>query len=162
MSETTQNPMKPVFQMQRTMLESSQQATHDVVEAQKEAVAQMTESVEQYQSFSEQNADLSKKALHAYFDAVESMMPEGTMDFSEFEQLLDEQYDALTENQAQMMTAAVEAMEENADAFDQYADSYTEVVDSSFDSFLEAHERIEGNFEDATEQLEDAAEELSA
>lgn len=162
MSEATQNPMKPVFQMQRTMVESSQQATHDLMNAQKEAVAQMTESAEQYQSLSEQNADLSKKALHAYLDAVESMLPEGSVDFAEFEELLDEQYDALTENQARMMAAAVEAMEENADAFDQYVDSYTEVVDSSFDSFLEAHERIEANFEEAGEQFEDAAEELTA
>jgi uridine kinase len=47
-----------------------------------------------------------------------------------------------------------EAMEESGTTYEEFVDSYVEAVDSSFDAFIEGHERIEANVDAAAESVE--------
>lgn len=152
MSDTT-NPMTAAFEMQRQMIEQTQEMTHEAVDVQKDSVHQFVDAIENMESLAEQNNDVSKQAVHAYFDAMASMLPEGGMDVSEFEEMVDDGFDQLTESQQQAFDAMNDAMKDGASAYDEFADAYVDAVDSSFDSFLDTHEDVEAEIEDATESL---------
>lgn len=152
MSDRT-NPMTAAFEMQRQMIEQTQEMTHEAVDAQKESIQQFVDAVENLESLAEQNSDVSKQAVHAHFDAMASMMPEDSVDFSEFEEMVDDGFDQVTDGQMQAIDAMNDAMADGASAYDEFADAYVDAVDSSFDSFLDSHEDVEAEVEDATNSL---------
>jgi ABC-type transporter Mla subunit MlaD len=127
--------------------------THEAIDVQKDSIHQFVDAIENVERLAEQNNDVSRQAAHAYFDAMSSMLPEGGADFSDFEQLVDDGFDQLTESQAQTFEAMNDAMADGASAYDEFADAYVDAVDSSFDSFLDAHEDVEAEVEGATESL---------
>jgi len=43
----------------------------------------------------------------------------------------------------------LDAVEDSQDSVEEYGESYGDMVESSFDSFLDAHETVEANLEDA-------------
>jgi len=126
---------------------------HQAVDVQKESVHQFVDAMESMESMAEQNNDVSKQTWHAMFDAMASMLPEGSMDVSEFEEMVDDGFDQLTESQQQAFDAMNDAMADGASAYDEFADAYVDAVDSTFDSFLDTHEDVEAEVEDATESL---------
>ena len=152
------NPIQTAFDFQRTALEQTRNATHEAVEAQKTAMNAMVDGVETAESMSEQNARLTKEALHAYFDAVEQMTPaDAEMDLDQARELVDEQFEAYDEAQAESWSAVHEALAESADGFEQFADEYVDAVDESFDTFLDAHEEVEESAVDAAEEIDVSA-----
>ncbi|WP_247001786.1 hypothetical protein [Halosolutus gelatinilyticus] len=156
----TQNPIQPVFDAQRTAVEQSQNLTHDALEAQKTSIGAVADAVQTSGALFESNAEFTRGAIHAYFDAVEASLPEDVADFDDARELVDEGFDAATEAQSQSLEALVEAIDESEAAYDEFADNYSEVVDSSFDAFLEAHEQVEQNVTAVAENVEDAADEF--
>ncbi|WP_265107775.1 hypothetical protein [Halosolutus halophilus] len=156
----TQNPMTQIFDAQRTAVEQSQNLTHDALEAQKTSISAVADVVQTSGAMFESNAELTKGAIHAYFDAMEASLPEEAADFDEARELVDEGFDAATEAQSQSLEAVVEAIEESEAAYDEFAGNYSEVVDSSFDAFLEAHEQVEQNVTAVAENVEEAADEF--
>jgi hypothetical protein len=148
------DPITQMFDMQRTAVKQTQKATTDAIEAQKAMADLFVDSMQSTGSIMEQNATLTKQSWHAIFDAMEANMPEGTVDFDQFRDLVDEQVDMTAESQEELVASFQEAMQEGSDAWKDYADSYTDVVDSSFDSFIEAHEEAQSNWSRASEQIE--------
>lgn len=153
---TNQNAIAAVFDAQRTAIEQSQRLTHDTVEAQKAAFQAIVDGVDVTQSVAEQNTDLSQRAIHAYLDALEVVLP-ADADLSEVRTIVDDQIEAVSETQDQSFAALVDAVEESGTAFDELADSYVEVVDNSFDAFLDSHERLEANVEEAADEFDAAS-----
>jgi division protein CdvB (Snf7/Vps24/ESCRT-III family) len=146
--------MTPVFEMQRTMIEQNRKAITDGFEAQKAAVKTMVDSMGGSQELAERNVELTRSATHAYFDAVESAMPEDAAEFDELRASLDEGFDTFEDSQAEAWSAMQEAMEESGTTYEEFVDSYVEAVDSSFDAFIEGHERVEANVDAAAESVE--------
>ena len=152
------NPLQTAFDMQRTVLEQTQSATHEAIKAQKAAVDAMVDGAETAESMADQNTRLTREALHAYFDAVEHATPaDAEMNMGEMRELVDEQFDAYDEVQAETWSAIHEAMAEGADGVEQFADEYADAVDDSFETFLDAHEQMESNAVDAAEQIDQSA-----
>ncbi|GAA0674616.1 hypothetical protein ACFQDG_07040 [Natronoarchaeum mannanilyticum] len=152
------NPIQTAFDLQRTALEQTQNVTHEAVEAQKAAVNAMVDGAETAESLADQNARLTKEALHAYFDAVEQATPaDAEVDFDQARELVDEQFEAYDEAQAESWSAVHEALAESADGFEQFADEYVDAVDESFDTFLDAHEEVESSAVDAAEEIDVSA-----
>jgi hypothetical protein len=160
MNDTT-NPMTAAFEMQRQMIEQTQELTHETIDAQTQVVEQFLANVENLETLTEQNNEVSQQAIHAYLDAIETVMPEDSTDFSEIEQLVDDGFEQLSENQAEAFTAMTDAIEDGAAAYDEFAAAYTDAVDSSFDAFLETHERVEADVESAAENVEAAVEDAT-
>ncbi|WP_207587767.1 hypothetical protein [Halomontanus rarus] len=158
----TQNPFTAVFDAQRTAIEQSQSLTHDALEAQQTSFTAFADALAASENLVEQNAELTKGALHAYFDTVESNLPEEAADFDELRDLVDDGFDTATEAQLDSLDAAIEAVEESGTAYDEFAADYADVVDSSFDAYLDAHEQLETNVVAVAENVEDAADEFDA
>ena len=158
----TQNLFTPVFDAQRSAIEQSHAMSHDVVEAQKASFGAFADVISASESVVEQNAELSKRAVHAYLDALEMNLPEDAANFDDVREMVDEGVDAATETQIESLESMIGAIEESEKAFDQLAEGYTEMVDSSFDSFLEVHEQVETNVATMAENVDEAAEEFDA
>ncbi|AGB31121.1 hypothetical protein C488_01869 [Natrinema pellirubrum DSM 15624] len=158
----TQNPFTAVFDAQRTALEQSQSFAHEALEAQQTSISAIADVVETSGSLAESNAELTKGAIHAYFDALEASMPEEAAEFDDLRELVDEGFDSATEAQSQSLEAVLEALEESELAYEEFAANYSEVVDSSFDAALEAHKQVEENVEAVAEDVETAADEFDA
>lgn len=156
----TQNALTAVFDAQRTAIEQSQNAAHDVLEAQANSIGAFAAAVETSNSIVQSNADLTKGSFHATVDALESSMPEDAADFTELREFVDESVDSATEAQTQSLETWSEALTESEAAYDEFVESYTEVVDTSFDAFLEAHEQVEANVTAMADDVESAAAEI--
>jgi|AntRauTorcE11898_2_1112593.scaffolds.fasta_scaffold01165_6 nitric oxide reductase large subunit len=152
MSET--NPIESVLGFQRTILEQTHKATLESLDAQKTAFQQFADGLETLQQFQSQGADLSRNAIHTYLDSIEQANPEA--DIADIRELVDEQFEAAEETQAQSWETVIEAVEESTDGFEQTVETYSETVDNSFDSFLETHEEIEANTVSVAEQIEES------
>ncbi|WP_254524375.1 hypothetical protein [Natrinema caseinilyticum] len=156
----TQNPFTAVFDAQRTAIEQSQNMTHDAIEAQQTSLGAIADAVETSGAMFESNAEVTRGAVRAYFDAMEAGLPEGSANFDELRELVDEGFDSATEAQSQSLEAVVEAVEESEVAYEEFARSYAEVVDTSFDAYLDAHEQVEQNVTAVAENVEEAADEF--
>ena len=159
---TDTNPIQTAFEFQRTAVEQTQQATHDVVEAQKALVETFANSVEPVAALQAQTNDMSQQAAHAYLDAVESSLPEDAADFDELHEAVDDGFESVDDVQADAWESFGEVLDESVTAFDEAADNYTDAVDTTFDTFLNAHEQVEESVEDVAENAEDVAENVAA
>lgn len=147
------NAFTPLFEMQRTMIDQNRTALHESMKAQQTAVEAMQGGMEGQRTFAERNVDLSKSATHAYIDAVEDVLPEDAAEFDEIRATVDDGFEALEESQAEVWEALTDAVEESNVAYEELTDSYLDAVDSSFDAFLEGHERLEASFDSAAESI---------
>ncbi len=158
----TTDPLTAVFDAQRTAIEQSRTLTHDTIEAQRASFDAAGEMVAASERLAEQNADLTKGAVGAYFDALEAAFPEGSVDTDELRTVLEEGVETATESQLESLSAIAEVVEESESAYDGVADTYSEAVDSSFDAYLDAHEDVAESVTGMAEVVEDAGEEFDA
>jgi|AntDeeMinimDraft_5_1070356.scaffolds.fasta_scaffold09945_3 hypothetical protein len=159
MSET--NPIKTVFDFQRTVLESSQRMTHNTIEAQQTAMQAFVDSMAAMEEITEQNASMSQDAVHSYFDAVEEMMPEeSSVDFAELREMTDEQFEMYGEVSDETWSAVHEALDEANGTFEEASSEYIDAVDDQFDAYLEVHEEVEDTTVEMAEEMESTAEEI--
>ncbi len=156
----TQNPLTAMFEAQRTAVEGSQQLTHETMEAGAASFSAMADMFSSSESLAESNAEMTKNAYFAFFDALEASLPEGAVPVEDFRKLVDESVDAASQTQREMLEATVESLEESGAAYEEYTEGYAEVVDSSFESFLELHEGAEENVGWMVESTEEMAEEF--
>ncbi len=149
-----ENPLTPMFELQRTIVEQNRKLIDEGIDAQKNAFETFAEGIEGGQSLAERNVELSRNAMHAYIDSMEEVLPEDAADFSEIRATVDEGYDAYAESQSQAWESMVEAIEDSGQSYEEFVDNYQESIDSSFDSFLEQHERLEERLESVGDEIE--------
>ena len=142
------------FDLQRTVVEQTHEATVDAIEAQTEAVTAAGDAVQETEAFTDSAATLTRQSWHALFDAMEANLPEDVADFDQFRAFVDDSLDASVKTQAEFRDAMVDYLEESSEAVEAAAENYTELVDSSFESALEAHEQAEAAWTDAAEEIE--------
>lgn len=152
------NTTTPLFELQRTAIEQNRKAFHETVEAQKTAFNSLVDGIEANRELTERNADLSRSALLAYVDAVETVLPEDATDFAEVREAVDDGYETWTDSQADAWDQLVAAVTDSGDAYEEIADAYVQTVDSSFDAFLEHHERLEANLDETATSIDVEAE----
>jgi len=143
------NPIASAFELQRSAVEQTHEATVEVIEAQKTAVNAAADGVDTYQQIAEQSTRLTREAVHGYLDAVEQVNPEA--DLSELRELVDEGFESAEEFQAESWGAIQQAVDESVEGFEAAADNYGELVDTTFDTFLTAHEQVEENVDEFEE-----------
>lgn len=133
--------------MQRGMIKQNQHALDQFVEAGRTATRAVTDSLQSVRDVQQQNMDLTRDAVHAYFDALEEVAPDA--DFSAVREQTEASFDQLESAQGETWETMFEAVEQSQESVEEYGETYGDLVDSSFDSFLEAHEAVEEELEDA-------------
>jgi len=153
-------PVTTAFEMQRATIEQSQKALEQTVSFQKNVNEAVIDSLDTQESAQRRSVELSKTALHSYLDAIEATMPGmgGTVD--EIRQAVDEQYDFLLENHAEVFDNVESEMVEGVEAYDEMTEEYVAAVDEQVEMLVEAHEELEDQSIEVAEQFGDQLEEV--
>jgi len=146
-------PVTTAFEMQRATIEQSQKALEQGVSFQKNVNEAVIDSLDTQESAQRRGVELSKTAFHSYLDAVEATMPgmAGTVD--EVRQAVDEQYDFLLENHAEVFDNVESEMLEGVEAYDEMTEDYVTAVDEQVALLVEAHEELESQSVEVAEQF---------
>ena len=133
--------------MQRGIVQQNQKAVGQYLDAQRTASQAVVDGFRSVRDVQGQNAELTRDAVHTYFDALEEVAPDA--DFSAVREQVDEGFDQLEAAQDDTWESVLEAVEDSQDSVEEAGETYGDLVESSFDSFLEAHEAAEADLEDA-------------
>ena len=143
----TNDQISSMFEMQRGIVQQNQQAIDQFFDAQRTASQAVVDALESLRSAQEQNVELTRDAVHAYVDALEEVAPDA--DFSVVREQVDENLDQLEDVQGDTWDGLLDAMENRQDSVEEYGETYGDLMESSFDSFLDAHETVTDDLEDA-------------
>jgi methyl-accepting chemotaxis protein len=153
-------PVTTAFEMQRATIEQSQKALEQSVSFQQNVNEAVIDSLDTQESAQRRGVELSKTAFHSYLDAVEATVPGvgGTVD--EVRQAVDEQYDFLLENHAEVFDNVESELLEGVEAYDELTEDYVTAVDEQVSMLVEAHEELEDQSVEVAEQYGEQLEEV--
>jgi hypothetical protein len=153
-------PVTTAFEMQRATIEQSQKALEQSVSFQKNVNEAVIDSLDTQESAQRRGVELSKTAFHSYLDAVEATMPGMGGTIAEVREAVDEQYDFLLENHAEVFDNVESEMLEGVEAYDEMTEDYVTAVDEQVTLLVEAHEELESQSVEVAEQFGDQLEEV--
>jgi hypothetical protein len=153
-------PVTTAFEMQRATIEQSQKALEQSVSFQKNVNEAVIDSLDTQESAQRRGVELSKTAFHSYLDALESTMPGMGGTIAEVRETVDEQYDFLLENHAEVFDNVESEMLEGAEGYDEMTEDYVTAVDEQVTMLVEAHEELESQSVEVAEQFGDQLEEV--
>lgn len=153
-------PLSAAFEFQRTAIKQSQQALEQGVEFQKRFNSVLVDSLESQESLQRKGVELNRNAVHTYLDAVEAAVPGTTGNVEEVRETVDEQYDALLDNHAEVFDSVEAEFAEGIETYDEATAEYIEAVDEQIETLIEAHEETEDRTLDAFDQLQTQVEEF--
>ena len=153
-------PVTTAFEMQRATIEQSQKALEQSVSFQQNVNEAVIDSLDTQESAQRRGVELSKTAFHSYLDAIETTVPgmAGTTD--EMRQAVDEQYDFLLENHAEVFESVESEMLEGVESYDEMTEDYVTAVDEQVSMLVEAHEELESQSVEVAEQFGEQLEEV--
>ena len=153
-------PVSTTFEMQRAAIKQSQQAMEQTMEFQQNVGQAFLDSLDTQESAQRRGVELGQQAIHGYLDTVENTVPgmAGTVD--ELRATVDEQYDFLLENHAEVFDNVESEMLEGVEAYDEMTEDYVAAVDEQVGMLVEAHEELEDQSIEVAEQFGDQLEEV--
>ncbi|QIO21412.1 hypothetical protein [Haloarcula sp. JP-L23] len=153
-------PVTTAFEMQRASIEQSQKALEQTVSFQQNINEAVIGSLDTQESAQRRGVELSKTVFHSYLDAVESTVPGAAGTVDEIRQAVDEQYDFLLENHAEVFDNIESELVEGVDSYDELTADYVDAVDEQVKLLVEAHEELESQSVQVAEQFGDQLEEV--
>ncbi|MFB6223624.1 MAG: hypothetical protein ABEH86_08145 [Haloarcula sp.] len=153
-------PVTTAFEMQRTTIEQSQKALEQSVSFQKNVNSAVIDSLDTQESAQRRGVELQQTALHSYLDAVASTVPGTTETVEQIRETVDEQFDFLLENHAEVFDNMETELAEGADTYDEITEEYVTAVNEQIDMLVEAHEELETQSVEAAEQFGEQVEEI--
>src|SRR6056297_925932 len=108
-------PVTTAFEMQRTTIEQSQKALEQSVSFQKNVNSAVIDSLDTQESAQRRGVELQQTAFHSYLDAMASTMPGMTETVEQIRETVDEQFDFLLENHAELFDNMETELEEGVD-----------------------------------------------
>ncbi|WP_276273471.1 hypothetical protein [Haloarcula litorea] len=153
-------PVTTAFEMQRATIEQSQKALEQSFTFQQNVNEAVIDSLDTQESAQRRGVELSKTAFHSYLDAVEATVPGAAGTVDEIRRAVDEQYDFLLENHAEVFDNIESELVEGVDAYDDMTEDYLAAVEEQVDMLVEAHEELESQSVEVAEQFGDQLEEV--
>ncbi|MFC7248848.1 hypothetical protein ACFQJ5_03200 [Halomicroarcula sp. GCM10025324] len=153
-------PVTTAFEMQRATISQSQKALEQSVAFQHNVSEAVIDSLDTQESAQRRGVELSKTAFHSYLDAIEATMPGMGGTLEEMRSAVDEQYDFLLENHAELFDNVESEMVEGVEAYDEMTEEYVNAVSEQVEMLVEAHEELESQSVEAAEQFGDQLEEV--
>jgi ABC-type transporter Mla subunit MlaD len=159
MTEYT-TPITTTFEMQRQAIKQGQQAFEQSIEFQQTVSEAFVDSLDSQESAQRRTVELSKTAFHGYLDAVESTVPGAAGSVEEIRGAIDEQFEFLLENHAELFENIEAETRDGLDAYEDLTTDYLDAMDEQIEMVMEAHEDLEGQSIEAAEQVEDQLEQM--
>jgi len=153
-------PVSTTFEMQRAAIKQSQQAMEQTMEFQQNVGQAFLDSLDSQESAQRRGVELGQQAIHSYLDTVENTVPgmAGTVD--ELRNAIDEQFEFLLENHAEVFENLGTELDEGMGAYDDLTADYVTAMDEQIEMVLDAHEDLEGQSLEAVEQVEEQMSQL--
>ena len=156
------SPIGPVFEFQRSALESTHRVFERSVEFQQAVNGALLDGFDSASGVSERGDDLVRRGVDAYFDALETAVPGDSSVVEDLRENVEEQLDALEESRADVLERVEENLQESTDSVDEALDDLLESLDDQVQSLLETSEDLEDQTVEALENLEAGIEDLQA
>ncbi|MFB6166582.1 MAG: hypothetical protein ABEJ31_15595 [Haloarculaceae archaeon] len=159
MSEYT-TPVTTTFELQRQAIKQGQQAIEQGVEFQQTLNRAMLDQLSSQESAQRRTVELSKTAFESYLETLESSVPGAAGTVAEIRDAVDEQFEFLLENHAELFDNVEQEYAEGLDAYDDLTADYLQAMNEQVDLVLEAHQDFEDQSIEAVEQVEDQLEQV--
>jgi methyl-accepting chemotaxis protein len=153
-------PVTTAFEMQRATIEQSQKALQQGLTFQQNVSEAFIGSLDTQESAQRRGVELSKTAFHSYLDAIEATVPGMGGQIEEVRQAVDEQYDFLLENHAEVFESVESELTEGVEAYDEMSEEYVAALDEQVEMLVEAHEELESQSVEVAEQFGDQLDEV--
>lgn len=152
------NPVTTTFELQRKTLKQGQKALEQTVELQQEMAQGTVELIDSSEVAQRHAVDFQHKTAHTALDNVEQMLPGSEASMEQVREFVDEQFQFLLENHADAFEALRGELENGVDAHGELSDDYLETVDEQLSLLLQAHEDLETQSIEMSEQVEQQVE----
>lgn len=160
MSEIT-NPISTAFEVQRNTIEQGQKAVEGTVALQGDLNQAFLGSMASQKDLGKRGVEISRTTVHTYLDTVSSLSPStdsGAVD--EIRTTVDEQYDALLSSHEEAFDAISAELENGVESYDELLAENLNIYSDQIEAFLESHEELEAQTEQAQQQFTEQAEEI--
>ncbi len=152
----TETPMSQMFDVQRTMIQRSNQVFKQGLSMQREAIEAARSTLDTQEETQRRSVEATQRAVDAYFEALEDAGA-GGMGVREVQEVVDEQFAVLLDLHEQSWDALEQLTEENAAAYDEYLGQLEAMADDSTGTALDATGRSRSQTEVVVESVEDAS-----
>ena len=149
------NPITTTFELQRKTLKQGQKALEQGVELQQEMAQSTVDMVDSSESAQRHAVDFQHKTAHAALDNVEQMVPGSEASIVQVREFVDEQFEFLLENHAEAFDTLRGELKDGVEAHGELSDDYLETVEEQLSLLLQAHEDLESQSIEMTEQVEE-------
>ncbi len=150
------------FEMQRQSIEQSRAALGQAVQFQQRLNATVLDGIETQETAQRQAVEFQQETLHATLDAIEENVPGTTERTDDIRDTVDEQFALLLDNHAELFETLAAEFENGTEMYDDAAADALAALDDQLDLLVEAHEEVETQSVDATEDLAEGMEELQS
>lgn len=151
----TDTLMTPMFDVQRTMIEQSNQAFKQGLQFQHDAFEAFRGTFDTQESAQRRSVEATQRAVDTYFEAIEDAG--GDMGTHEVREAVDEQFAMLLDLHEQSWDSFEQLTEENAETYEQFISQLESMADDSTEMAIEATQQAEEGTEIAVDSIEDAA-----
>jgi len=105
-------------------------------------------TIEQSQRAFEHSVEFQRTAVHSYLDAVESTVPGASAAAEELRAAVDEQFEFLLDNHAEVFESVAAEYEDGLAAHDELTEDSLEALAEQVDLLVEAHDAVEIDVEE--------------
>jgi len=130
-------PFDAMFEMQRQTINQSREFLHQSVELGKQTNRIALESIESNRSVQSKGTEVAHTVMSATLDSMAATMPGSDAMMRNMRTVVDDQFDAADEVNAEFWEAMHDVLEENIDVYDSMADQYLAAVDDTCDEAIE-------------------------
>lgn len=152
---SARNPYAAMFRMQRNAIESTRAAAESGLRVGRTTTEALVDSMDAGRSVQKSGVELSRRAAHAYLDAVaETSDGRGVEDARA---MVDDQFEAFDAFHDEAWTAFERSLEEFEQSTDELTDAQAEMLADAFDAMLDAQADVEAAADEAVEVEVDEA-----
>jgi methyl-accepting chemotaxis protein len=155
-------PLTATFEMQRQSIKQGQRALEQSLSVQQSVNEAVLDGMESTESAQRRTVELSQSTFGKTLDAVAANVPGTEPLVEEARRAVDEQFDMLLENHAEVFDSITAEYEEGTDAYDEMMDDYVAALDEQLELLFEAHEQVEDQSVEAVDQLSEQFDEMQA
>lgn len=153
------SPVEATFELQRESLEQGQQAIEQGIDFQRRIGESVVSGLGSQEEFQHRIVELHRDTIHSTLDAIESL-PGADGAVADLRESIDGGYDELLAGHEEAFEAASEELESGIDSYDELTGDVLDTVNEQLELLVQAHEDLEAQSVEVTEELVGQVEEL--
>lgn len=150
--------LRGTFELQRQSLQQGQQVIEQMADFQRRVGQATVDGFVAGEPAQRKTLELQQNVLHNLLDVVEANTLGTDEVIDEFRETVDEQYETLLENHAEVFNTVADEFEDSIGAADEFGDEYLTIYEDQLKTLYEAHEDLEDESVEAIDRLHEQLE----